>query len=221
MPSGDIFKMGQSYEADLLAQARGHARTMQWVAVAAIAMFALCALGLVFMASTHTVTSHVVMVDKATGASEVLAVSGVRDVPAQGIQAMAEVQRYVALRERYNFGILQADYNEVVAKTSEPILQAYSDEITLKADKNKGALEEKVEILNVTLPPDQVGRAVVRFGRRVMQSGKPEVIQNSAVVVTLAYHMVPSPIGKKENLLLNPLGFKVSSYVAEPELGAR
>ena len=50
MPSGDIFKMGQSYEADLLAQARGHARTMQWVAVAAIAMFALCALGLVFIA---------------------------------------------------------------------------------------------------------------------------------------------------------------------------
>jgi hypothetical protein len=143
MPSGDIFKMGQSYEADLLAQARGHARTMQWVAVAAIAMFALCALGLVFMASTHTVTSHVVMVDKATGASEVLAVSGVRDVPAQGIQAMAEVQRYVALRERYNFGILQADYNEVVAKTSEPILQAYSDEITLKGRQEQGRAGRK------------------------------------------------------------------------------
>lgn len=214
----DVFKTGQSYEADLLAQARRHARSMQWVAAAAIAIMIVSVAGLVFMSSTHTVTSHVVMVDKATGASEVLAVSNVRDVPMLGVQAMAEVQRYVMLRERYYYGILQADYNEVAAKTDDAVLSVYTDGITAKAEKAKGTIEEKIEILNVTLPPDQIGRATVRFLRKSNPTGKPEVQQSQTYGVTLAFYMVPSPVGKKENLLLNPLGFKVSSYVSEQEL---
>ncbi len=217
----DIFKAGQSYEADLLAQANGHSRKMQWVALVATFAAVAFAAAFLYQGTQHTVTAHVVKVDRNTGSLEVVSVSNIRDISMQGIEAMATVRHYVTARERYNYGIVQADYNEVVAMADPEVAQAYDRELRNpqgKLARFQGTIEEKVEIVNVTLPPAQVGRAVVRFLKTTTTAGRNEPGVAKYYLATLAYRFTPSPVGRKETLLLNPLGFKVSSYVVEQEL---
>lgn len=218
----DVYGAGRSYEADLLAQARNHGRTMQWIAAAATGVAVFFGAGLAFMASQHTVTSHVVSVDKATGMAEVLSITNMRDIPMQGIEAMAWARRYVNERERYNYGIVQSDYNSTVALSDDEVARRYDAEARARVDKLAGNSEELVRILTVTLPPDQVGRAIVRFEKRsILAKQDPGGSPWRPYIATLAYQFVPAPTGSRDALSLNPLGFKVTSYIAEPELAGR
>ena len=217
----DVYEAGRSYEADLLSQARR--RTRDWQLIGGVSVITCIAFSIVAAVTVkqHTVTSHVVMVDRATGMAEVLSVTNMRDVPMQGIEAMAWARRYVEHRERYNHGVLQADYNSVIALSDDEIARVYDRQIRAKEAAQAARIEEHLEVLGVTLPPDQVGRAVVRFRKRVSQSGQPDTTSAPrAYIATLAFRFVPSPTGSRDTLTLNPLGFKVTAYVVEPELGA-
>lgn len=217
----DIYAAGQSYEVDLLVQARKHARFYQWVAGASIALAVAFGLGLAFVASQHTVSAHVVRIDKSSGAADVLSITDLRTIDSQGLEAMATVRRYVMARERYNYSILQVDYNDVVNMSDNAIATTYDDEVRARMQRLGPGTEEKVEILTVTLPPDQVGRAVVRFSRTTIQNNQRESATTRTWQATLAYKFTPSPIGRRESLLINPLGFKVGAYVVEQELGSK
>jgi type IV secretion system protein VirB8 len=125
-------------------------------------------------------------------------------------------------RERYFFGILQVDYNEILALSDDEVARSYDKDIRDKMEKLGAGTEEHFKIINVTLPPDQVGRATVRFEKRSAIPGRPESASAPRYfIATLAYRFVPSPTGSKDTLSLNPLGFKVSSYVVEQELGGQ
>lgn len=212
----DPFVEGRSYEADLLAQARQHARVWQRVALVAVLAAGALAAGLAFMGAQHTVSAHVVAVDRATGMAEVLSVTQMREVPLQGIEAQAWANQYVRDRERYNHGIVQVDYNSTIALSEDEVARRYDGDIRERIDRLGRTAEEQVRIKNVTLPPDQAGRAIVRFEKRLLS--KDNAASWQGFIATLAYRFVPSPVGRRETLLLNPLGFKVTAYVVEPEL---
>jgi len=220
--TNDVYGSGRSYEADLLAQARRHARVMQWIAAVSVAVALVFAGMVVVTQSRYTVTSSLITVDKTTGMAEVLSVTNLREIPLQGMEAMGYANKYVTERERYNYGIVQADYNSTIALSTDEVGKGYDKDVRGRVDKLAGKTEEEVRISNVTLPPDQVGRAVVRFAKRQIDATRQEPAGPwRSYIATLAYQFVPSPTGKKETLMLNPLGFKVTAYVVEPELVAK
>lgn len=215
----DVYGSGRSYEADLLAQAVRHARVMRWFGIGGMASALAFAVGLAFMQSRHTVVSHLVMVDRATGMAEVVSVTQMRSIPLQGIEATAWARRYVTERERYNYGIVQADYNSTIALSTDEVAKAYDADVRARAEQLANRSEEQVRVTSVTLPQDAAGRAIVRFDRRTVDPARPESPGIwKAYIATLAYRFVPSPMGSREVLSLNPLGFKVSAYVTEPEI---
>lgn len=218
----DVYGAGRSYEADLLAQARKQTRGWQFGFAGALVVAGIAIVVAATTVKLHTVTSHVVTVDKVTGMAEVLSVTTMRDIPLQGVEAQAWARRYVENRERYFFGILQVDYNEVIALSDDDVARGYDKEIREKESKFGNGTEEHFKIINVTLPPDQVGRATVRFEKRTAVAGRADSMSPPRYyIATVAYRFVPSPIGSKETLSLNPLGFKVSAYVVEQELGGQ
>jgi type IV secretion system protein VirB8 len=215
----DGYQAGMSYEAELLASARKVARTWQLVGLTGLLTGSVFALIAAFIVSRHTVTSHVVSVDKATGMAEVLSVTQMRDVPMQGIEAQAWARRYLESRERYIHSVLQVDYNNVIAMSDDSIARTYDSEIREKEGRLKATVEETVEIRSVQLPPDQTGRAVIRFEKRSSVPGRGVAGTPKLYIATLAYRFVVSPTGSVDTLTLNPLGFKVSGYVVQAELG--
>jgi len=216
----DLYAAGRSYEAEMLSEARARARHWQFFGLGGVAVGVI---GLLVAAATvrlHTVTAHVVTVDKATGAAEVVNVTQMRDIPMQGIEAEAWVKRYVECRERYFYGVLQMDYDTVVGMSDDPVTEAYDADIRPKEKAVKATADEYVAVRSIQLPPDQPGRATVRFEKRVVSQGRPaSSAQPKVYTATLAYRFVPNPIGKRETLQANPLGFKVSAYVVQAELG--
>lgn len=215
----DVYSAGMSYEAELLAEANKRGRIWQYIGLASLVGMAGFAILAGWAVSQHTVTSHVISVDKATGMAEVLSVTQMRSIPMQGLEAQAYARRYVESRERYFHNILKADYNSVLALSDANVGRVYDADIRDKESRLKGTVEEYVEIRSVQLPPDQVGRAVIRFEKRTATPGRPGLSSPRVYIATLAYTFVSAPTGSVNSLTLNPLGFKVLAYVVQAEMG--
>lgn len=223
----DVFSDGGSFEAELLAVARQSERRWRWFGLVGWLVGGIGVICAAVVSVQHTVVSHVVKIDKATGGTEVLSVTNLVKVPLQGIESQALAWRYVSARERYVSGVLQEDYLNVLALSDDSVGDRYDKEVRSSEGrplKYGVRVEETVELINVTLPPDSnpaatTGRAVVRFERKRTFVGSQQPPEVSRFVSTFSFVYVPSPTGKKETLLRNPLGFKVTAYVVEPELG--
>ena len=77
-----------------------------------------------------------------------------------------------------------------------------------------------MRILGVTLPPNEPGKAVVRFERITRRDGTD--VDVSIYVATLSYKYEPPALFSKErNVVDNPLGFKVTGFVVDQELKSK
>ena len=71
------------------------------------------------------------------------------------------------------------------------------------------------------LPPDQVGKAVVRFEKLVKRVNADQAEPPQTFVATMAFEFRPSMRGREKDLIENPLGFKVTAYRVDAEIGSQ
>jgi type IV secretion system protein VirB8 len=190
------------------------------VAYAAIGIAVLSAIALAVMVPFYRVVPLPIEVDRLTGESQVIDVLDAHHVHTKEIQDKHWVETYVRSRERYDWGLLQMDYDSVLAMSDDVVARdyrgIYSGPDAL--DRQLGAgTERRVRILSVTLPPDEPGRAVVHVERTVFKNGQADAEPPQRFVITLAYRYQPPVFTRESVAIANPFGFKVTAYSRDSE----
>jgi type IV secretion system protein VirB8 len=88
-------------------------------------------------------------------------------------------------------------------------------------DKTLGSgMEWKVKVLSVTVQADVVGsKATVRFEKTPKRTEAETSDPPRYFIATLSYEYRTSMKGQEKDLIQNPLGFKVTSYRVDAEIG--
>lgn len=221
----EFFKASRDWEEDRASRSERSERRAWVVAGVATAAALLAVGGMALLAPFKRVVPMVFAVDKASGNTELVNAADDRNVAQLGYQELLDkhwASRYVMSRESYFYRLLQTDYDTVLMLSADDVGRDYARvfEGVDPRDKKLGPMTEwKVTILSVSLQKDGVGnKAVVRFQReqRRLDAERPEM--PTYYVATMAYEYKPSMFGKEKDLIVNPLGFRVTNYRLDTEL---
>lgn len=195
-----------------------------WSVVRWTSVLALLAMGaLVILAPFYKIVPLTFEVDKLTGQAQLVDLTG--PMPMTSTEAMDKhwVADYVRTRERFAWTLLQLDYDHTMNLSDEKVAREYRSEYEgpNARDKRLGpATDDRVRILGVTLPPNEPGKAVVRFERITRRDGTD--VDVGIYVATLSYkYQPPALFSKERNVVDNPLGFKVTGFVVDQELKSK
>jgi type IV secretion system protein VirB8 len=162
------------------------------------------------------VEPFVVRVDNATGGVDV--VTMLRDAQKSYGETVDKyfLNKYVLSRESYDYGTIQATFDETVLLSSPDVqheFQALYDGPKARDKVLGDRIHLVVRVRSITPAKDT---AVVRFVRtRRAADGGPE--QDESFVATVGFLYVAAPM-REEDRMVNPLGFQVTSYRVDPEV---
>lgn len=207
-----------SWEADIVLNLRRSVRNAWRISAAEFVVIVLLAAAVLMMIPLRKVVPYVVMVDKLTGESSV--VSTAQDfVSTSALNDKHWVKRFVIARERYNFRLLQSDYDMVKRTAGNTPWLAYDrlfqGESSL--DKKLGENKEIIPaVLSITL--SEGGLATVRYELRTrdFRSAADATVSRRVATVRYAYNVKRSLT--ESEAIENPLGFTVTGYQTDPEL---
>jgi type IV secretion system protein VirB8 len=207
-----------SWEADVTLNLRRSARTAWRVAAGGWGLALLMALAVVLMIPLRKVVPYVYVVDKVTGEGTVVATA--QDfVATSTLNDKHWIKQFVISRERYNFRLLQFDYDNVRRMAGNGPWSAYDRlfQGDTSLDKKYGENTEIIpSVLSITLA--EGGLATVRYELRTRDmraSGEPTVARR---VATIRYVYDVKGSIKEAEAIENPLGFTVTGYQTDPEL---
>jgi type IV secretion system protein VirB8 len=218
-----LYQAGLSWEADTERSRRRSERRAWNVAGAACALAIIAVVSLASLAPLRRIVPYLLIADKASGNVEF--VGAVDDRQIKGYQELLDkhwVQTYIVARESYFYRLLQADYDTVMALSDDSVAKDYARifEGPDARDKKYGnTVEAHIQIISLRPASTVAGNLmVVRFSKSVRQVDADfwEPAQNFAA--TVRYQYSPSMQGSEKQLLLNPLGFRVSGYRRDAEL---
>ena len=190
------------------------------VAYGAAGVAVLSVMALAVMVPFYRVVPLPIEVDRLTGESQVIDVLDARHVHTKEIQDKHWVEAYVRARERYDWGLLQMDYDSVLAMSDDVVARDYRgvysgpDALDRQIGPNT---ERRVRIISTTLPPDEPGRAVVHIERTTFKNGLANAEPPQRFVITLAYTYRPPVFTRESVAVVNPFGFKVTAYSRDSE----
>ena len=219
-----FYDQGRDWETDKSIRLEQSERRAWWVAgIACVLAFGL-GIGLACLAPLKSTIPYVFSVDRATGNVEL--VSAADDRTVMGYQELLDkhwTQKYVIARESYYFRLLQADYDTVLSMSADEVGRDYAriyDGPNARDKKLGSGMELKVKVLSVTLNADAVGlKATVRFDKTPKRTEDEASDLPQYFIATLAYEYRMSMKGQEKDLIQNPLGYKVTSYRVDAEIG--
>ena len=220
MNSSDDYGRVLDIEASLTHLQERSERRAWHVAYGAVGVALLSVAALAVMVPFYRVVPLPIEVDRLTGEAQVIDVLDARHVHTKEIQDKHWVEVYVRERERYNWGLLQMDYDDVIAMSDDVVSRDYRsiysgpDALDLQLGPN---IERRVRILSTTLPPDEPGHAVVHIERTTFKNGEANDEPPQRFVITLAYTYRPQIFTRESVAVVNPFGFKVTAYSRDPE----
>jgi type IV secretion system protein VirB8 len=220
MKAGHNYRRVLDIEASLSDMQQRSERRAWHIAYAAVGVAVLCSTALAVMVPFYRVVPLPIEVDRLTGESQVIDVLDAKHVHTKEIQDKHWVEAYVRSRERYDWGLLQMDYDRVLNMSDDTVArdyrQIYSGLDALDRQLGPGT-EKGIRILSTTLPPDEPGRAVVHIERTTRKNGVDNAEPPQRFVVTLAFMYRPPVFARESVAVENPFGFRVTAYSRDPE----
>ena len=213
----NIHQQARDWEASqTLALMQSESRAWK-IAGVSTALTALSVTGLVMMLPFYKIVPMTFLVDKATGAAQLVNTNSAIAMSSEQWDKHW-VEEYVNSRERYNWMLLQYDHDKTMALSGDEIAKTY-DALYQGAnsiDKQLGNYTEcRIHIVSSTLPPSNPGTAVVRFERGTRERGL-DVEIGAEYIATLSYiYQKPTFRTLEKNVVANPGGFKVTGYVVD------
>ena len=217
IPEQDLVNL--TWESSVV-QAREVSEKRAWK-VTFVSMFLAigCVAALALSMPLRQTITRIVEVDKLTGETSV-----VSDLPAyvssrNDINDKHWVKRFLIAHERYDFKILQSDFDTVKILSSPATYAKYSSRFSgpnAMHEKLTDTVEVIPTVLSITLPSNNI--ATVRFEvvtSSTKGSTKPETLR---YIATMGYHYSPNIFAKEKDLIDNPLGFYVDSIQIDPEV---
>ena len=219
-----FFGQGQTWEADRMSRIERSERRAWQVAGGACLLTAISMVALVSLLPLKRVVPYVYSIDRQTGELTIMDAANQRQIA--GRQDLVDKHfgnAYVIGRESYDWKLLQTDYNDTVAFSAPQVARDYAARFDGPKAVNKvwGAnTERRVTVTSIQLAPDAISKkAVVRYTvqQRDLQTNVMQPLEHYIATVVYEYH--PDRTGKEQDLIRNPLGFTVTSFRADPEIG--
>lgn len=168
-----------------------------------------------------TVEPFVLRVDNATGRVEpITRLSNAQETYGEAVDRYF-LNTYVLNREGYDYNTIQTTYNTTALLSSPAVQKEYFAIYEGPEGRDKVLTNRARIVVNVAsiTPTRQGGTAVVRFStQQVNSNGDPAPVLNW--VGTVAYKYINTPTNEADRRI-NPLGFQVTSYRADPEVVQR
>lgn len=203
-----------------IVEARKLSEARAWKVTFASMILAFgCVVALALSMPLRQTVTRIVEVDKLTGETGVIS-----DLPAytssrNDINDKHWLKKFVISYERYDFKILQNDFDTIKILSELKTYNKYKERFS-GSDSLHLKLADTVEIiptiLSITIPSK--GIATVRY--EVVTSStkgttKPITLR---YIATIGYLYKPNTFAKEKDLIDNPLGFYVTSIQIDPEV---
>lgn len=181
----------------------------------------LLCLAIAMMMPLKTVEPFVIQTEKSTGMSTVLHIANEDDVPVDEMMNKYWISQYVLARESYDWQTLGQEYFKVRELSMPNVFEVYASQY---GTENKDSLESRlkddyrvvVKLVSVVINSDSV--ATVRFGKYTYENDHGEQTGHNSWTATIAFEYHPDFAVPEERRLVNPFGFKVTSYRVDPEI---
>ncbi len=213
------FEQAMDWEASVTRAYRISESRAWKIAIVATIIALMSLAGLVFMLPFYKVVPMTFLVDKATGEAQL--VDAANPIPATSAQTDKHwVNEYVNSRERYNWMLLQYDYEHTLSLSDDNVAREFKAKFEGEngLDKQLGNYtERRIKIVSTTLPPGAPGTAIVRFERSTRERGY-DIEVGAKFIATITYKYIqPSAFVPEKYLVINPMGFRVTGYVVDKE----
>jgi len=205
-------------EADSWAKDRGDAlrasrRTAWWVAGGA-SVIAVCeALALLFLTPLKTVEPYTLLVDRQTGFVQQLKPLEAETITRDKALTQSFLVQYVIAREGFDIDTVQGDYRKVGLWSAGAARESYIAEVQVSNPDSPLVRLPRSSIVDVqvkSVTPMNDDTAMVRFDtQRRDANGQAHPAQPWVAIVRYGYSGQPMSLADR---MINPLGFKVSSY---------
>jgi type IV secretion system protein VirB8 len=219
-----FFAESRDWEADKLYRIEKSEQRAWFVAGCSGLITAVAIAAVVALMPLKRVVPYVYAIDRQTGELTVMDAANQRQIVGnQDLLDKHFASAYVVARESYDWKLLQADYNDTVAFSGPQVGRDYAVRFDGAKAINKvwgPNIERHVTITSIQLAPDTVSqKAVVRYTIQQRDSQTNTVSPLEHYIATIAYEYHPSRTGKEQDLIRNPLGFTVTGFRADPEIG--
>jgi len=204
-------------ERDLLAEIV-RSRKTAWRSAAAFGLLAVVGLGAGLVGLAQEAPPPLILrVDNATGAIEPVTVMRESEVSYGEVVDEYWINQFVLNYENYDYNTIQKEY-ETTALLSAPDVQRQYYALYEGQDARDVKLSNRVRILPKirSIQLNGQGQATVRFTTT-------DIFDNGTMpttkywIATVGYKYVSAPM-KREDRRVNPLGFQVIAYRADPEV---
>jgi len=219
-----FFADARGWEADRLLRIEKSERRAWWVARCACLIAAIAVVAVISMMPLKRVVPYVYAVDRQTGELTVMDAANQRQIAGnQDLLDKHFADRYILARESYDWKLLQTDYNDTVAFSAPQVARDYAARFDGPQAVTKvwgPNTERRVTVTSIQLAPDSIGKkAVVRYTiqQRNLQTNTLAPLEH--YIATIAYEYHPTRTGKEQDLIRNPLGYTVTAFRADPEIG--
>lgn len=217
----DYFERAQSWDAREADRARKSMRFAYMLAAAGVAV-GLCAVGMYLLSPLKIVEPYVVRVNETLGAVDVVSVATDTEI-ITGEEAVQKyfLAEYVRNREAWLPRASEELYKKTLAMTSTAEIGDLRAERDPSSPRSPARLYRNgervfVNVRSVSFISDGVGQ--VRFSKIIEGGGTNEV--RSDWLATVEYEFADEPTNDATRFY-NPLGFVVTSYRVDSELGGR
>lgn len=214
------FKRAISWEESVNRMLVRSERRAWWtVKLLVFGLVAACA-AIVVMMPLKENTPYVWMVDQKTGRPDLMTAVDAQTVTFNEANDKFWLAQYVQARETYDWYTIQKDYDAVGLMSSREVGAAYAKlyEGENALDRRYGSsIKETIKILSVVPSGKNIG--TVRFTKTTQRVADASSVGTSQVwVATIGYEFRPGTFGRESTKLVNPFGFRVTSYRADAEL---
>ncbi|MDY2868710.1 MAG: type IV secretion system protein [Mesosutterella sp.] len=210
-----------SFEAFRIDLVRASERKAWRLAAGAALVALLEAAAIAMLCPLKTTVPYVVELDRTTGMSTILPIANTREIPASEAQDKYWLGQYVLSRESYDYRTLELDY----VKTRELSLPAVFEPYASQFGDGKETLEKRwgdtrrAVVTLTSVVPSGDGIATVRFTKRVVETSGGQEISSGRYTATIGYEYHPEFRATEGSRLVNPFGFKVTTYRVDEEVG--
>ena len=212
-----------SFEAFRIDLVRASERKA-WRVAAGAALAALFeAAAIATLCPLKTTVPYVVEVDRTTGMSTILPIANTREIPASDAQDKYWLGQYVLARESYDYRTLENDFMKTRELSVPTVFEPYASQFgdgkeTL--EKRWGDSRRAVVTLTSVVPSGD-GIATVRFTKRIVDTSGNQELSSARYTATIGYEYHPEFRATESSRLVNPFGFKVTSYRVDEEVESR
>ncbi len=181
--------------------------------------FVLSCVAIALMLPLKETTPYVVRVDNATGVPDIVTTMQDQIVTGDDVMTKYWLAKYVLHRETYDWYTLQTDYDTTGLLSSAAVGAEYGEQFNgdeSLTGKYHDKVSATVKVVSVVPTGDDTG--TVRFIKTTKRLATNTVIDTQQWVATVAFEYRNTERVTESVRLVNPFGFRVTSYRVDPEM---